>query len=101
MNNRRLCAGYCAWIILVGSWIYVYLLSVSLAHSHIPSVLPFYSLEGYNNNIGCSLKIHLQDRIIAVAAVISHMLSKDCIVIYMYGVINAACSEYIDDCSTF
>ena len=97
MNNTRLCTRYCAWIILVGSWIYVYLLSVSLAHSHIQSILPFYSSEGYNNDIGCSFKIHLQDRIKAVAAVISNMLSKVWVVIYIYEVINAACSEYIDD----
>jgi len=97
MNNTRLCASYCAWIILVRSWIYVYLLSVSLTHSHIQSVLFFYSLEGYNNDIGCSFKIHLQDRIKAVAAVISNMLSNVWVVIYIYEVINAACSEYIDD----
>ena len=97
MNNTRLCASYCAWIILFGSWIYVYLLSVPLAHSHIQSVLPFYSLEGCNNNIGWYLKIHLQERIKAVAAVISSMLSKVWVVIYIYGVINAACSKYIDD----
>jgi len=93
----RLCASYCAWIILVGSWIYVYLLSVSLAHNHIQSVLPFYSLEGYNNDISCSFKIHLQERIKAVAAVISSVLSKIWVVIYIYLVINAACSKYIDD----
>jgi len=97
MNNTRLCASYCAWIILFGSWIYVYLLSVPLAHSHIQSVLPFYALEGYNNNIGWSFKIHLQERIKAVAAVISSVLSKVRVVIYIYGVINAACSKYIDD----
>jgi hypothetical protein len=97
INNTRLCASYCAWVILVGSWIYVYLLSVCLAHSHIESVLPFYSLEGYINDIGCSFKIHLQERIKAVAAVISSVLSKVWVVIYIYGVINAAYSKYIDD----
>jgi hypothetical protein len=51
----------------------------------------------YSNDIGCSFKIHLQDRIKAVAAVISNMLSKVWVVTYIYGVINAACSEYIDD----
>ena len=97
MNNTRLCASYCAWIILIGSWIYVYLLSVSLAHCHIQSVLPSYSLEGYNNDIGCSFKIHLQDKIKVVAAVISNMLSKVWVVICIYGVINTACSEYINN----
>jgi hypothetical protein len=44
-NNMRLCSSYCAWIILIRSWISLYLLSVSLAHSHIQFVLLFYSLE--------------------------------------------------------
>lgn len=76
INNKRLCASYYAWFILLGSWKYVYLLSVSLVHSHVQSVIPFYSLEGYNNDIVCSFKIHLQDRMKAVAAVISNMLGK-------------------------
>lgn len=83
--------------LLEDEYTHVCLLSVSLAHSHIQSALPFYSLEGYNNDIGCSFKILLQDRIKAVAAVISNMLSKVWVVIYICGVINAACSKYIYD----
>jgi hypothetical protein len=74
---------------------YVYLLSVSLAHSHIQSVLPFNSLEGYNSDISCSFKIHLQDKIKAVAAVISNMLSNVWVVIYINAMVNAACANIL------